>query len=212
MLDILTIFYTHRIRGQIDVLPRLYAHLQTLRAAHDERAMLLDLGESCDESAWHCGATGGRSSLILLDGMGCHAANVQAGLPDVERRKLDGITSMALVDQGRAWRYDVPPLRDETLIFAVQPVPAMRLCIVLQPAETTQLAERLLWLQGLEGPHQIGMAQVDLRGEMRLTQQEIFSVPAGILPNPTIIGAVEFVEDEARAYLRKQAPPGDSSA
>src|SRR4029453_1362356 len=63
------------------------------------RTLLLDLGDSCAADVWHCAATGGRSTLIALDAMGYHAANVSGLLSPESRAKLaENLMEMALVD------------------------------------------------------------------------------------------------------------------
>ena len=98
----LTILYTHDLRGDLDALPRLYSFLRQLKAhyASEEvvqvcaldpaqppgRILLLDLGESCAPEVWHCQVSGGRSTLVVLDGMGYDAARVDDAA-DRSRRK-----------------------------------------------------------------------------------------------------------------------------
>ncbi len=74
----LTLRYSAGIGGDLALLPRMFTLIQQLRARANQPALLLDLGGTCADSVWHCRATGGRSALIVLDGMGYHAANVEA--------------------------------------------------------------------------------------------------------------------------------------
>lgn len=202
-LQTLTIFYTSHLRGNLDALPRLYTFLQALRQQHDPRAVLLDLGESCAPDIWHCRATGGRSTLIVLDGMGYHAANVSGLLQAGERSKLRGVISMALLDHGDAWRYQMPPVSDEGILFSTVPNPALRLCVLVQPGTQTALHERLLTLQDV-APDMVGLAQVDLRGEAQLIAADLLPLPAGLAADLSIRYAIEFVEEEARHFERQQ--------
>ncbi len=107
----LTILYTYGLRGDLDVLPKLYSFLRQLQAHYREevvpvcsldpaqapgRVLLLDLGDSCAAEVWHCEVTGGRSTLVVLDGMGYDAARVDEAA--VKRAKLGGGVRIALVD------------------------------------------------------------------------------------------------------------------
>jgi len=203
----LTLRYSANIAGELALLPRLHTLLQRLDAADGSRALLLDLGGSCAESAWHCRATGGRSALIVLDGMGYHAANVAGALDAENRDKLSEQITMALVDGARDWAYNVPPVRDPGIVVTLRPRllnGAALLQIALTPATETRLDANVLWLRGV-GAGQVGEAVVDLRGAPRLVSVTTHALPADTPPNPTIAGAVEFVEAEARYYQRQQA-------
>ena len=202
----LTLRYSANIAGDLALLPRLHTFLQRLGAADGARALLLDLGGSCAESAWHCRATGGRSALIVLDGMGYHAANVAGALDAANREKLAGQVTMALVDGARDWAYHLPPVRDPSIVVTLRPRHsnvAVRLQIALAPAAETRLDGNALRLREV-GAGQIGEAVVDLRGQPRLVSAATHALPAGTPPNPTIAGAVEFVEAEACYYQRQQ--------
>ena len=117
----LTLRYSANIAGDLALLPRLHNFLQRLQAADGSRPLLLDLGGSCAESAWHCRATGGRSALIVLDGMGYHAANVAGALDADNREKLAGQVTLALVDCARDWAYHLPPVRDPSIVVTLRP-------------------------------------------------------------------------------------------
>lgn len=196
MLDTLTILYSQNIGGDLAMLPYFYNFLQQLKREHDSSALLLDLGDSCTEDVWHCQATGGRSTLIALDAMGYHAANVQGLLADSEREKLKSGVSIGLVTERYAWRYFVPPVRDEDILVASVPIPALRLCIVAVPSDETKLENRNLQLQSVE-KKQVGLVKIEL-STMRITEKNIFTLPKGIKPDPTISAAVELVEEGAR--------------
>ncbi len=107
----LTILYTYSLRGNLDVLPRLYSFLRQLEAHYREAVvqvcsldpaqapgsvLLLDLGDSCAAEVWHCAVSGGRSTLVVLDGMGYDAARVEDA--PAKRAKLGGGVQIALVD------------------------------------------------------------------------------------------------------------------
>jgi hypothetical protein len=199
-LDKLTILYTAQVRGDLALLPRLYTFLQKLKAEAQHPVLLLDLGDSCADDVWHCAITGGRSTLVVLDGMGYHAANVTGFLETSQRDKLRTSITTAMVDEQHSWRYHVPPVRDETVIIAAIETPALALCIVAAPADTTAFNNRTLWLQGVE-KGQVGLVQIDVPA-LKILSQTILDMPAGLKADATIAAAVEFVEEEAE-YLRK---------
>ena len=201
----LTLRYSANIAGDLALLPRLFTFLQRLNAADGQGALLLDLGGSCAESVWHCRATGGRSTLIVLDGMGYHAANVAGGLDAGNRAKLAAQVTLALVDAAQDWKVDAPPAPDPGVIVTLRPRDsAARLQIALKPAAETRLDGNTLWL-GEVGAGQVGEAAVDLRGRPRLVSARVHVMPPDTPPNPSIAGAVEFVEAEARLFAGKRA-------
>lgn len=199
----LTLRYTAGIAGDLALLPRLHTFLQRLKAAEGHGALLLDLGGSCADSVWHCRATGGRSALIVLDGMGYHAANVEGALDADNRAKLAQQVTLALVDRHNHWRYRQASERE--VIVALRPAaPDERLQILLEPAASTRLDGKILRLQAVSRG-QVGEAVVDLGGNPRLVSATAHTMPADTPPNPSIAGAVEFVEAEARFYQRQQS-------
>ena len=201
----LTLRYSAHIAGDLALLPRLYTFLQRLGAADGGGALLLDLGGTCSEAVWHCRASGGRSTLIVLDGMGYHAANVEGALDADNRAKLAGQVTMALVDARHDWTYHVPPARDPGIVVALRPRllnGAARLQIALAPAAETRIDGNALHLRAVD-PGCIGEAVVDLRGGPRLASARVHTMPSDTPPNASIAGAVEFVEAEARYYQRQ---------
>jgi hypothetical protein len=196
-MNILTLFYTHKLHGDLALLPRLHTFLQQLKRHYNTQPLLLDLGEACVPEAWHCAATGGRSMPIVLDGMGYHAANVAGMLAADSREKLHNLISMALVDAAQAWRFNVPPMRDDGIVISTQPTPALRLCIALSAAETTEIVDKVLHLQGIQAG-EIGVVTLDLSDEPLITSQKIHAMPANTPADITIIAAIELVESEAK--------------
>jgi hypothetical protein len=212
----LTILYTHNLRGDLDVLPRLYNFQRQLKALYAEdvvqvcaddpaaapgRVLLLDLGESCAPDVWHCTVTNGRSTLVLLDGMGYAAARV-SDAPALRARMGDGV-SMALVDEAH------PHTIEDVLITANEAIPndhPSTLQIMLSPAETTHMDENRLYLAGLSNSQQVGSARLaQILGRWTLTTHEIHELPRRILPDPTIAGSVDFVLSEARYAQKRQS-------
>lgn len=209
----LTILYTANLRGDLDLLPRLYTFIRQLKAQRVEdetdvmlcpvepppqKVMLLDLGNSCASEVWHCAATGGRSTLMVLDAMGYHAAAVQLTNEGRERLKANTLTT-AVVDENTYWQ-------DDGVLITLdkkggEALPYHYLRVVLTPSGKTQLGEKLLELEKVNAG-QIGMARIDLTGKPRLIAQGIFEIPSGTLPDPTIAATVDFVTDEARYFQR----------
>lgn len=219
----LSILYTTNIRGDLTLLPRLYTFIRSLQAdirqfePEDEnevmlcavqprplQTLLLDLGNSCAEEVWHCAATGGRSTLIALDAMGYHAANVTGILLPESRDKLTAnVMSMGLVDADHPWQSNnlsfIAPAPHETGISAAQ-----SLCISLTPVVTTRLALNTLHLAQIEAG-QIGTAYIGgIDSEPNLLADAVFDLPADTPPDPTISGTIDFVTNEARFFSRKR--------
>ena len=198
----LTILYTANLRGDIASLPRLFTQLQRLKSSAAGAILMLDLGNACDNAAWHCRETGGRSMLIVLDGMGYHAANVAGGLDATNRAKLAAQVTMALVDETHPWPFRLPSC-DLPIIATVQPDDLeTRLQVHLSPASRSEIVGDTLRLQDIRGG-QIGEVNIDLQPSPSIADIEIHDLPTGTPPNPTIAGAVEFVEAEARLFQKK---------
>ncbi|MCY3864623.1 MAG: hypothetical protein OXG68_04210 [Chloroflexi bacterium] len=199
----LTLLYSANIAGDLALLPRLYTFLRQLQPLERQHTLLLDLGRSCRADVPHCRETGGRSTLIVLDGMGYHAANIAGALDRENRDKLAEIVTMGLVDETDDWLYCVPPLRDPRIRVTLRPRDdGARLQIILDPAASTRVDGTALYLQAI-GAGQVGEAVVDLRGAPCLLRACAHPMPPDTPPNPSIAGAVEFVEAEARYFARQ---------
>lgn len=200
----LTLLYTANIRGDIHMLPRLYTFMQSLKPPERQGTLIVDLGNSCADDVWHCEITHGRSTLIVLDGMGYHAVNVNGLLNATHREKVADRVTMGLVDEAHAWRYHIPPVTDETIQATLNPIDSScRLQIFLSPAESTYIDGNTLYLADIPTKH-IGIVNIDLSDSPIITNQDIQELPAKTAPNPTIVASVEFVESEARYFQRKQ--------
>ena len=199
----LSLLYSANIAGDLALLPRLYTFLQRLHPPERRPTLLLDLGRSCSARIPHCRETGGRSTLIVLDGMGYHAANIAGALDRENRDKLAEIVTMGLVDETADWLCHAPPLRDPSIRVALRPRDdCARLQIILQPAASTRVEGNALYLQEVAAG-QVGEAVVDLRGEPQLLRSCAHTMPPDTPPNPSIAGAVEFVEAEASHYAKQ---------
>ena len=194
----LTLLYTANIQGDLALLPRLYTFLQRLKSQAPADTLLLDLGASCRDNVWHCRATGNRSSLIALDGMGYDAANVHDALDADSREKLSEQVTLALVDRERPWRKSMAGI--EILFAAAKADRDCSLQILLEPAAATGLSDGVLRLKSV-GAGQVGEALVELGGGACLLSSCMHDMPAETQPNASIAGMVEFVEAEARYYF-----------
>lgn len=196
----LTVLYTHRLRGDLDRLPRLFTFLRELRArAEGAPVLLVDLGESCAPDVWHCQVTGGRSALFALDGMGYHAANVSGALGPDLRRKMRDVTQMALVDADHPFIFS-----PAVLVVADSAEPGVPCAVSLHPAPDTTWDGRLLRLAAIGGG-QVGRARLR---DGALDGCDVFDLPASAAPDPTIAGLVDFILSEARYTQKRQDGDG----
>ncbi len=199
----LTLLYTGQIAGDLALLPRLYTFIQQLKAAAHPPAPLLDLGGSCADDVPHCRETGGRSTLIALDGMGYHAANVAGLLVPEQRERLAQQVTLGLVNEERDWLFQSPTAGAGSISATLRPRDdTARLQILLKPAECTRIVAKALFLEAVDAG-QVGVAVVDLRGEPALISARIHQMPAATPPNASIAGLVDFVEAEARYFARQ---------
>ncbi len=191
----LTVLYTADLRGDLDLLPRLFTFLRDLRArAEGSQVLLADLGASCAPDVWHCAVTGGRSMLVALDGMGYHAANVTDMLTQAARAKMGDLTQMALVDAEHPYAYS-----ESVQVISGETATSAALIVRLDPAPETILSGDVLQL-GTVVHGQVGRAR--LRGG-ELEAAEVLDLPPATEPDPTIAGVVDFIVSEAR-YTQKR--------
>ena len=198
----LTILYSHRLRGDLALLPRLYTYLRRLRAEHaaGTPSLLIDLGESCAPEAFPCALTGGRSTLIALDAMGYDAALVSGWLSDEDRTRLEsGHLRMTLIDEAHS-------LTVPGCTVALERPAGAALWIDPTPAQTTHLHDHALRLMAL-AQGEIGLARLagDDAGGLRLAAAQVFTLPPETAPDPTIAGVVEFILSEAHYMQRKMS-------
>lgn len=201
MLTELHILYTHGLAGDFARLPRLYTALQQIEQQGGFKALRLDLGDACLPTIWHCTATEGRSMPMALDVMGYHAVNV-TGMSEASRFRLKGVVSLGLVDAQHAWRYAVAGISDETVLVSSVPSPALRLSILLDAADVTQIKEGILFLQPAPRDH-IGYVHIDLSAQPMILTQGSLPLDPRARPDPTITAALELIEEEAQAQQRR---------
>jgi hypothetical protein len=204
MIDRLTVFYTHGLRGDLERLPRLYSAMHALRRDHAP-SLLVDLGDSCAPDVWHCRVTEGRSVLVALDGMGYDAANIEDMAWENVREAMPGATTMALVDAGTPWACGGPPLHDASIGVAAGAADGTgkRLVIDLRPAARTQVNGNRLALAGLASG-EFAVVQLALTPDgPRLIEAREQEVAEGTPPDVTILASIEFILAEAD-YVRRQ--------
>ena len=202
MAQSLSLLYTGNIRGGLAILPRLHTFLRRLMQRADA-CLLLDTGGACSEHVWHCRATGGRSCLVALDGLGYHAANVDGALDAAGREKLAGQVTLGLVDAAQDWQ---PP--DGEILVALEPgKTAHRLQICLRPAERARLDGKALWLSEVRAG-QVGEVRLEMGDSPRIVTARMHDMPRSTPPNPGIAGMVEFIESEARRVTPDRSGKG----
>jgi hypothetical protein len=196
----LTVLYSHAIRGDLALLPRLHRFIRALRDEVEGRALLVDLGQSCDPAVWHCAATGGRSTLLVLDAMGYHAANVRGTLGAEDRARLAGQVTVRLVDEGHDHAQDgvLLTVHERETTWGLPYDVDMWLQVVLAPGEATTLQGGVLRLAAVTAG-QIGVARV----AGGTVQADVRTMPPETPPDPTIAGVVDFVIAEARYYQNR---------
>lgn len=192
--NLVTLFYTNNLRGDLESLPRLNTFLKHLKG--DSRPLVVDIGGACDPQVWHCKVTGGRSMLIALDAMGFSAVNATE-ISEEERARLEALVSMALVDE----RYTHV---DGEVLFEVTPESGDgHLRVILLPAESTEINGTLLTLEKLE-KGQVGEVRVAVTEHgYHIKEAKIYTLPLDTPPDPSIISVVEFIIAEARTYQRR---------
>jgi hypothetical protein len=199
----LTILYTAALRGDLELLPRLFTYLRELRlqalSLPQSHVYLLDLGESCHPDVWHCAITEGRSMLIALDGMGYQAANVEGQLDEPARDRMrDNLMELVLVDAAHPWVNDGLGFCTELPQTAEQNRP----WVLMTPAARTTISEGTLQLQRVTHA-QVGMAQIQLEPSLILLDHVIRDLPPTTPPDPTIAATIDFIRSEAQFRQRK---------
>jgi hypothetical protein len=162
--------------------------------------MLIDLGNSCMPEVWHCDATQGRSTLLVLDAMGYDMVNTDGILTPESREKFADQVAVGLVDVEHPFEKD--RIRFVTNngrgVLAGRPY-KNGLTVNLTPAESTHLHENVLNLASVEHG-QVGIVRLDDEG----LHHEIRTMPNATPPDATITGVVDFVINEARYSQKKQ--------
>ena len=216
-----TLIYTAALQGQIALLPTLFTRIKQERHP-DQMSLLVDLGRSCAPDTWICEATEGRGMLVAMDAMGYDAFHI--GPQDAL------YTQPALVQQIRQiiatplaagpWLGKVTR-KGLSFVFANAAALTPRtdtadLTIGLRLSNQPRLditpdtTQRILWLDGGMPARTplIGRVDVYLSPDapyIEIIDHRLLDLPDGLPPDPTISGAIEFVESEARYALKKRS-------
>ena len=215
----LTLLYTANIAGRLDSLPRLFSHIQKIRAEVKGPVSLLDLGGTCDPSVWECAVTADRAVLFVLDAMGYDVACLTgmdcARMDSNARHKLIERTTTALC--GLTPAVDFPS-------HAAWKVGTFHLVCSAEAANTAAGGVDLTVSPGHDGSpvelvpeerrlylpvpddNTLGIAIVTFDGKRipSSVKCQFEPVPASTRPDATVAAAVDFVRDEARHYQRIQ--------
>jgi hypothetical protein len=198
------ILFTHGLRGDLAVLPRLFTRMRALAAEAAEAGLHVvrfDLGAACSPAAWHCTLTGGRSMWVALDGMGYHAAVGDSEEPERARSAMGELVQLALVWPGHAYSDGLL-----TAFVGERPADDARLAVRLAPSAETRIEDDLLLLAPPPAGT-VGVVWVD--AERRIVHAGHSAPAATAAPDPTIAGVVDFIEREARYKAKKAAERGE---
>jgi hypothetical protein len=216
----ITLIYTAALEGRIALLPTLFTRIKQERHP-DPISLLVDLGRSCAPDTWICEATEGRGMLVAMDAMGYDAFHI--GPQDAL------YTQPALVQQIR--QIIATPLAAgpwlgkvtrKGLTFVMANAAALSprtesadLTIGLRFSDQARLEitadprQRILWLDGGTPAQTPLIGRVDVRllpdtPFIEIIEHKLLDLPDDLPPDPTISGAIEFVESEARYALKKR--------
>lgn len=196
-MEPITIIYTHNLGGQLERLPKLHTLIRRLRRDYTD-VVLLDMGGSCTPDVWHCAATGGRSTLLVLDAMGYDAVTVTGLLTPAARDRLPDTLQLALIDADSSWS------RPDLRVGAARDPDATGMQVVTRPAETAVMRDGVFYPQRLSAT-EVGVAQLGLFDHTpELFAHAVHPLPPSTRPDPTIAGAVDFVLSEARYVQKRQ--------
>ncbi|NPV67750.1 MAG: hypothetical protein HPY64_11440 [Anaerolineae bacterium] len=224
----ITLLYTARLAGRLDLLPRLFGSIQAARAASAGPVILLDLGGSCHPAAWECAATEGRAALFVLEAMGYDLAclsvdDCQRMSPGAAQRLQEathlpicgavelGLPPVVTVEAGGQRIACQSPAAPQA---AVPP----GISLLIRPDEAGQAprlesAARTLWLplpDGALGAVAVSLAQDDAGRwkPVAIAQLPVVAVPERA--DPVIAATVAFVREEARLYRRRLEQPQET--
>jgi hypothetical protein len=197
-MEPITIIYTHNLHGKLDLLPKLHTLIRRLMRDYND-VVLLDMGGSCAADVWHCDTTGGRSALLVMDGMGYDAANIVGLLADGARERMPDTMRLTLIDADSTWE------RDDLIVAAARIDDSDKIQVVMQPVDEARVEDGIFFPQTLSAG-QVGVAQIGAYDEtVELFAHAVHPLPANTRPDPTIAGTVDFVLSEARYYQKRQS-------
>lgn len=208
-MDALALLYTHNLRGELDLLPKLHTFIRELKTPYasgelgEIQVLLLDLGDTCADGIWHCDATDNRSMVIGLDAIGYDAVNIQGNVNPDSREKLVEQLALKLIDDQHPHMFkDSIGLITQGGGF-VQPSSHPEISINLTPQDSTEFTEDCLSLARLEAG-QVGVVVLS-DSPYQITHSSIHRLPKDTHPDPTIAGVVDFIISEARYYQKRKS-------
>jgi hypothetical protein len=205
----------------LDLLPRLFTRIRQERAAVDGITLLVDLGRSCMAGAWICDATDGRGMLVAMDAMGYDAFHIGPADPLYSQPGTVQQLRAVIVTQLAAGPWAATVSRSDKVFVFVSSLdigktsPQADLMVALRLSDSRQVeaswqdSRRTLLLDAgwLRPEPLLGRLDIALPEEppyIQVVDQTQLGLPPDLLPDPTIMGVIEFVESEARYAERKR--------
>lgn len=171
-----------------DYLPRLFNVIRASKQDITTPVFLIDTGQACDDDHWLCQATENRAPYFILDAMGYNAAFAdglrgdawQQAQPHMQLRLIPaGATAVLTYQDSLRFRVRADAESDQPIIDG-------NVLVLPLPQKNT-----LLCVEITTAP-------------MKIVKTWVKMVDDNTLPNPTIVGAIEFVDAEARYYLKRR--------
>lgn len=183
------VFVTAHSHCDLAYLPRLYTYLKHLKKTLDGPIVVIDSGVAWSNGEWLSVVTEHRAPYILLDAMGYTAAFCEGLSPD-NIEKLHPQLQLQLLAPSQATVISLST--GETITVAQHP-------------QNNQIEAQGQTLYIPLTPHRtIGYAHIAL-APLTVLETQLYQVPATTLPDSTIAGTIEFVQDEARYYQKQKA-------
>jgi 2',3'-cyclic-nucleotide 2'-phosphodiesterase (5'-nucleotidase family) len=203
----ITLLYTAHLEGDLRLLPRLSTLIQQERRAAAGPVFLFDLGDTCALEAWICPATQGRAPFMVLDGLGYDAVIVggpeQVPIPPASLyRLLETIVVPVVI-----WNTTLELRKRETTFYLAAgsaALPAGAPGVRVDRATQTLPAPGSSTITLGDVPHGF-LARVDIRWPDWIVQESRWiALQDTTAPDPVTGALVDFVEEEARRFLRQQ--------
>jgi hypothetical protein len=212
------LLYTAALEGRLTFLPRLFTRIRQERASAPGITLLADLGRSCAPGIRICDVTGGRAMLVAMDAMGYDVFHI--GPQDMLYTQPVVVEQLRGVIQTRLaagpWTGTVRRA-GKVFVFAnslnVWEPADLTIALRLGDQPVTEAAwdgaRRTLFLDAgwTASEPLLGRLDMVLMPEspyIEITSQAQLSFPPDLLPDPTIMGVIEFVESEAHQAEQKR--------
>ncbi len=224
---LLTILYTVGLRGALGALPRLFTLIQAQRSHAPGITLTLDLGETCLPGDPLCDATAGRALLVAMDAMGYDAFYLDRADPlygDAETlgKLRNTVVTPILTDSQSILLTKRTPAGHSVTVRVVgehggeSSIESGALFTIHLRRGTGEIkatgqSERpdVFVSDRLEVEGEIMVGRIELRERSEAdagytVRHERIALPAGLRPDPSISGVIEFVASEARYAARKR--------